>query len=284
MTECPPKLYKYVGSIDAVANLVAGKVKFTPVADLNDPFELNSFVDADAIARSLQTLRNEGCQQIHIDGLGNQQRLLRRLAPEYNHWPDGFVESVTPELLNLAYRMPAYDLTDALIAFFENVARKIRAEVGVLSLAANLDIVPMWGNYADKGKGFVVEFTGLDQVFDETDTGVLNCVKPVRYVDPFEGMTFDPRTTDRLFYDKKRPWAYECEWRVIRPLSDCYRAPSEGSLLLADIPPEHVTGIICGYNTPPEAVRTAQALGRAGNCAVGKAVLERASLRVEDLK
>lgn len=281
MTACPSKLYKYVGSVDAVANLVAGKVKFTPVADLNDPFELNSFVDADAVARSLETLRSEGCQQSHIGGLRNQERLLGRLAPEYNHWPAGFLESVTPELLDLAYGMPTYDLTDALITFFEGVARKIRAEVGVLSLAANLDIMPMWGNYADKGKGYVVEFTGLDQVFCETDTGVLNCVKPVRYVDPFEGMTFDPRTTDRLFYDKKRPWAYECEWRVIRPLSECYRAPSEGTLLLADIPPEHVTGIICGYNTPPESVRTARALGQTRPLSMSKAVLDRASIQVE---
>src|SRR5438067_2347432 len=124
MTESPSKLYKYVGSIAAVTNLVAGKVKFTPVADLNDPFELNSFVDADAIARSLQTLRIEGRQQSHVDGLRKQERLLRWLAPEYNRWPAGFIERATPDILNLAYGMPTYDLTDAVIAFFEDVDRK----------------------------------------------------------------------------------------------------------------------------------------------------------------
>jgi hypothetical protein len=122
----------------------------------------------------------------------------------------------------------------------------IRANVGILSVSERYDSLPMWAHYASLVKGFAVILEKLGQSFRGDETGSLNILKPIVYVDQFIGMTFDPSTQDRLFFSKLSDWSYEREWRVVTPLKAC-RQSSDGKLYLRQVDRLHVTGVICGW-------------------------------------
>ena len=236
------RLFKFVGSKNAVLNIARGSLKFTPIDELNDPTELIPMMDRLAVRSSLESLRLNGLTQHQYDWLVRQEALLDLLAPE---------EKVlnTPKTLTAANRMlsiSTYDNLDYMERKLFATIKSIRAKVGVLSLSERYDSLPMWAHYADLAKGFVVMFENLERTFVGDETGSLNLPKPVVYMEQFLGMTFDPSTQDRLFFSKLSDWSYEREWRVVTALNACRRS-SDGKLYLRDIDPLHLTGVISGW-------------------------------------
>jgi hypothetical protein len=134
----------------------------------------------------------------------------------------------------------------------------------------------MWAHYADLAKGFVVVLENLARSFKGDETGSLNVPKPVIYTEQFVGMTFDPSTQDRLFFSKLSDWSYEREWRVVTPLSVCYRSPDD-KLYLRDVDPLHLAGAICGWRAGADDVSSlAEELKRVNpNAKLVLAVLDR---------
>ncbi len=104
---------------------------------------------------------------------------------------------------------------------------KINENVGVLCLSETWNALLMWSHYAVVHTGIVLGFDSEDYYFRQADVTVLPTeIRPITYCDEiprFEG--FDPlgepeqllRLGDPFFY-KGPEWAYEREWRLLRPL------------------------------------------------------------------
>jgi hypothetical protein len=243
------RLFKFVGSKSAVLNIAKGTLKFTPLDELNDPTELTPVMDRAAVRASLESLRMNGLTQDQYDWLVRQDAVLDLLAPQ---------EKVlnAPKTLAEANRLLAistYDNLDYMERKLFATIESIRAKIGVLSLSERYDSLPMWAQYADLAKGFVVIFENLELSLKGDKTGSLNVPKPVVYTERFIGMTFDPSTQDRLFFSKILDWSYEREWRVVTALEACRRS-SDGKLYLYDVPPSHLAGVICGWRVGEEDI------------------------------
>lgn len=244
-------LYKFVGSKAAVQAIARGSLKFTQIAELNDPSELVPFMDRKAVYASLVTLRKSGYTTDQFEWLGRQAAILRLLSPEkYAH-----LRLPPIEQANQILASSTYDNLDFMETELLNTILLIRSRVGVLSLTTRFNSLPMWAHYGALAKGFVVRFEGLQNEFQDKTTGSLDVVKPVNYVEDLEGMTHDPSTQDHLFFSKFRDWSYECEWRVVSPLSSC-QLSIDGKMHLRCVSPSTVTGVICGWSVSDEEVHS----------------------------
>ena len=101
----------------------------------------------------------------------------------------------------------------------------------------------MWGHYADKHKGFCLEYD-VDKL-----TKKLKPLMPVIYTDkPFDASDIiDMRGIDDKFamfcpaLFKSKDWSYEKEWRILMP-------KSEADIKLYNIP-DAITGVFLGFKT-----------------------------------
>lgn len=240
-------LYKFVGDQTAVRAIASGSLKFTTIPELNDPSELVPRMDREAVLASLVTVRRNGYTPEQFEWLACQEAVLRLLSPETRV----LSRPPTVELANRTLALPVYDNLDFMERQLLETISLIRSRVGVLSLTARFDSLPMWAHYGALAQGYVIRFDGLDSEFPENSTGSLNVVKPVNYVEDLVGMTHDPSTQDNLFFSKFQDWSYEREWRVVSALSSC-QLSGDGKMHLRHISPSIVTGVICGWNVPED--------------------------------
>lgn len=244
-------LYKFVASPMAVRAMARGSLKFTKIAELNDPSELVPHMDREAVLESLIAVRSTGYTPEQFGWLGRQEALLRLLSPETRI----LSRPSTIELANRTLALPVYDNLEFMEQQLLKTITLIRSRVGVLSLTERFESLPMWAHYGALAKGYVVRFDGLGSEFPNDPTGSLNVVKPINYVEDFVGMTHDPSTQDNLFFGKFQDWSYEREWRVVSALSSC-QISDDGKMHIRYIRPSTVTGVICGWNAPDEEVRS----------------------------
>ncbi|MFH1805213.1 MAG: DUF2971 domain-containing protein [Pseudomonadota bacterium] len=237
------QLYKFVGTTEAVENLIQGHLKFTTILDLNDPNEMFSGCDKDSVEISKIKIRKTGYSDEQFKWLKHQEHMMQRLVPKMK-----FIKvPKTPKEATEYLRKEIYDNKNSLFEYQKNVVTKMHEKVGILSLSDSFDIIPLWAHYARNRAGFAVIFDNLDKAFLGDDTGSLNIIKPVEYLDELTGMTFDPTTQDRLFFSKRSAWSYEREWRVVLPLSACHKKPP--SLYIKTIDKSYISGVIFGDQT-----------------------------------
>jgi hypothetical protein len=272
-------LYKFVGSQMAVRAMAGGSLKFTTIAELNDPSELVPHMDREAVLASLVTMRMSGYTPEQFEWLGCQEALLRLISPETRV----LSRPSTIDQANRTLALPVYDNLDFMERQLLKTISLIRSRVGVLSLTERFDSLPMWAHYGALAKGYVIRLDGLDSEFPKDPTGSLNVVKPVNYVEDLVGMTHDPSTQDNLFFSKFRDWSYEREWRVVSALSSC-QLSANGKMHLRYVRPSIVTGVICGWNAPDEDVRSLVAeLSTNPHLEMFVASLERGRVRLQSL-
>jgi len=244
-----PTYYKFISDADAAQFLFQGAIKFTPVAELNDPSELMPNVLLEEVKSSLARLRKQGYNDDDLHYLRAQGHLLKQLAPRFQ------AVSIpgTKEQATALIRSPFYDSISLLERLLDDTAREISSKVGVFCLSRRYDSLPMWAHYAGNAAGLVVEFADLEGVFPGDVTGVLRRPVAVRYDRHVWGVTFDPQSHESLFFAKFPDWRYEEEVRVVLPLTDCRRkAFGEKVLYAYDIPRSCVKRAILGWRMPPE--------------------------------
>jgi len=61
-------LYKFIADPDALAVLLKGIVRFTPIPELNDPSELVPTLNPDEVRASLERLRRDGNARTSLGG------------------------------------------------------------------------------------------------------------------------------------------------------------------------------------------------------------------------
>ncbi|WP_333583783.1 DUF2971 domain-containing protein [Rivihabitans pingtungensis] len=252
-----PALYKFLGNPAIAHSVLAGSIKFTPIAELNDPAELNPTLNREAVMASLSRLREIGYSQDDLIYLRRQEAVLQALSPSAQavHVPS------TPEEATRIIQSPFYDSTSTLERLLSKTARDIASNVGLFCLSRRFDSLPMWAHYAANATGFAVEFTDLESEFTGDATGVLRQLREVTYAQEIEGVTFDPKSHESLFFSKYMDWSYEQEARVVLPLADCRQHIHDQSILyLYDLPTKFIRRVILGWNinrTSVDVVRDA---------------------------
>ena len=237
-------MYKFIGDIGAAPFLLDGILKFTPIAELNDPSELIPRVSTTAIERSRQIIIANGYTAGDVAMIGKEESLFQRLAPECQVIP----APKTIERANQQIRSPFYNDTTRVVQLLNRVAQVMSPRVGLLCLTRRFDSLPMWAHYANNAAGYAIEFQNLDDVFTGDETGVLNELIPISYTDTAMGVTFKPGSYVSLFTSKYPDWKYEQEERVILPLSDLDEHElNESSIFTMNVGKPMIKRVILGW-------------------------------------
>ena len=151
-------LYKFIAGLDAAKYLLNGVVKFTPIAELNDPSELIPEMDPEAVVSSLRRMRDTGYSDEDMRHLRHQGKLLQALAPRFQAVRVPQSKSVASRLI----RSPFFYSTERLNRLLQETAQEMSSKVGLFCLSERFDSLPMWAHYAANATGLAVEFRALE--------------------------------------------------------------------------------------------------------------------------
>ena len=271
MAQLPAKLYKYVHP--SLTTIFKNNcIRFTQPAYLNDPFELRLVLDKGLSDEDIdeflnpEQYRTEWSQQRIKEAILNEvSKNLGSNASklEKNPTAKNLVDDLAGKLAINLIGQPLESFLPSQRSMLENTStalplilrKQLHLKTGVLSLTEENDNLLMWAHYADSHRGFVLEFDPEHTFFDLVGKSGETALRPVEYGPrPRLKSLFDERIKGdflQLFCIKSDYWAYEKEWRVIRPLenSDCPDENREQGIHLFRFPPDCITGIVLGMNT-----------------------------------
>jgi hypothetical protein len=211
----PDILYKYLPPerLDVLSN---GLIRYTQFGAFNDPFDGQPHFTAlstdddlkerfakifpDEIRRSYDSLSSELKAQLPY---GTFYETAVRL-----------IQQASPSILENASAM-----TPHLQAWLRE---RLDMHIGALSLSEVVDNVLMWTHYSSAHKGFALGFDAghpyLNARLSEVDE--FRYLRRVEYRNERPNAPFSDLTGIEMFLVKSTDWAYEKEWRIMRPLED----------------------------------------------------------------
>jgi hypothetical protein len=94
--------------------------------------------------------------------------------------------------------------------------------IGALSLSEVADNVLMWTHYSSAHKGFALGFDARHPYFNArlSEIDEFRHLRRVEYRSERPNAPFSDLTGIEMFLVKSTDWAYEREWRIMRPLED----------------------------------------------------------------
>lgn len=211
----PAMLFKYLPPerVDVVAK---GLLRYTQLGAFNDPFD----------------------GRPHMTALGTDAELresLARIIPEENRRAyDTLSEDVKTQIpfeafsalaISIAaHGTPSFmdqmrELAPSFQAWFHS---KMDEYVGVLSLSILPDNILMWSHYSGGHTGFVLGFDAQHLYFNGklSESDELRHVREVIYREERTQAPMTAMDGVEMFFVKSTHWAYEKEWRILRPLED----------------------------------------------------------------
>jgi hypothetical protein len=238
-------LYKYVTFHRAQLFLTTGQIRLTQPSDFNDPFELHP---------EFQLMSREDIAALPpaLDEKDEIVEGMRQLTPEAMR---RMMSAVVPHLARMApthQRFPG-----ASFAIDNNAVGRdyYDQHFGVLSLTETPDNLLMWAHYADNHRGVVVGFDEASPFFQgpEIVAGLLR-LNRVEYNQKRPVLSVSTRDNPKVFLRKSTEWAYEKEWRLIRPLNEAETSIArDGSapLCLFGVPKDAIQLVITGSQMVP---------------------------------
>lgn len=259
----PPRyLYKYL-SAERVGNVLeGGTVRFTPLMNTNDSFEVRATFDKVAGPKFLSMLKDQ------IDSLWSRDfakslikelleargvsfvsadALLDALDAKY----DGdFLTGFRAEMGTYSDQVvaPAFNTPERVWQFVENIGKQLLC----FSLSERMDSAPMWAHYADNNSGFVVAFDTRSEWFTCREDGTKGRLQRVAY---FDGKVEEPlQNVQAALVSKTADWAYEREWRLYAKEAQIDKIVGSPSDLihLINFPSDIVDRVILGPRTSDE--------------------------------
>lgn len=236
--EVPVSLFKYSTQVTLDRFLDNLCVRFTPPADLNDPFEFGLVSDENPLDLvsdpELVSPANAKFRASLLKTYGKSSILQERLTPQQ------FLARIASDPAKLADLARSYQAaTDKAVPEFWAAYRHRN---GVFSTTTEGDHVLMWSHYGDYHRGFRMELDPLAAFTNASGTPIA----PVRvvYRDDLPASKVDHLPNPALY--KHTHWTYEAEWRYVRDVEK--DPPSQGSvdLRLYPVNPEAVKSITFG--------------------------------------
>ncbi|MEW6450061.1 MAG: DUF2971 domain-containing protein [Pseudomonadota bacterium] len=242
-------------------------IKFAHKDDLNDPFELSRrwqkfgcpFTDAifdkyvrkrvEAGLNDIGVITRKFREYAKRQGMSlSRQQARRWLASREGKERIAVEQKVASEQVSmLASTFPKL--------FREHEGKFIDSfamATGILSLTENPCSADMWREYANEGRGFVLEFDADHKFFSHTtDDGITRkLLRKVFYRDDrIEDFWKNPHY---LFLVKETKWAFESEWRMIKSLDQCRKTvlTNGRSIYLLDAPAGLIKSVSFGSKFP----------------------------------
>lgn len=238
-------LYKFIGSKAALKPILNGKLKFSTIKELNDPTELIPFFDREIVMKSLYEKRKKGYKESDLKLLKYQEEVLAALSPTTM----ALKSPKTVEAANATLHLPIYDNLEFLEKQLKKTTKSVIDCTGVLCLTTRINSLPMWAHYANNANGYAVEYSKLEEVFNNEKESVFGNLVKVEYQENRATMTFEPDTFRGMFFSKFDDWSYENEIRVVLPLRQC---ELQDNLHLKTISKNHIKSIILGWRMSEE--------------------------------
>jgi Protein of unknown function (DUF2971) len=232
-------LYKYF-SIARRDVLERQLVRLTQPGDFNDPFELHPSYDLMSKA-DIAALPEAPGQE------GTPGPKMRILTPEAMQ---AMFAAVLPglqkQIAQRAGQEGAYVIDNNRLA-----QATFDSKFGILCLTEHPDSLLMWAHYANNHNGFVIQFDETHELFAPIahEGQVLQLTK-VEYSAQRPVLSYSSINSTSVYYRKSPEWAYESEWRIIKPLSGACSilAHPEYPRCLFELPSAAVKGVIVGLS------------------------------------
>jgi hypothetical protein len=254
MLPVPDRLFKYV-TFDRLNVLRGQCIRFTQPAALNDPWEFKPYLE--------KLLSDDWLETRLFEPIFDRpaEEVLAE-CPSLDIEPGALTELFAHLHTQMSEKIDDFN-SEAVKGFIELLGNSF----GILSLTTRRDNDLMWAHYAADHTGMVLEFDtrhdffNLPQIEDEDFTGA----QPVAYspdrptlknIDHFLDPSYkaDVKTWEPFILTKSQSWAYEDEWRMIRPLKSADKTistdkggkPLDNPIHLFTLPIACVTGLILG--------------------------------------
>lgn len=245
MVATPHTLYKYLPE-SRIDFFDRPKLRFTPITELNDPFE-SSFVytsveNPESLAKEFANavdgknsilsmfwqlpveLRSKAAEELIKSDpdkadfiksiIFDRNSLEAKIATEYLRFPEN-KEAIQSTLAGMLSSPIFRGATSATMRFIDH---------GILSLSQDPQNILMWSHYASNHKGLVVGLnTQNAMLFEKVSSlyGMPRQIKKVTYSPnrPTGGLVMDANSLQRTheinWYTKNECWGYEQEWRIL---------------------------------------------------------------------
>lgn len=215
MDSLPRTLYKYLAPerVDVVSKRL---LRYTQLGAFNDPFEGRPHISA---------LAPEGEARDTLQGLmpSEIQRAYDRLPTEVRAHLSHAAFARLAEQLAAAREPEALALFSELTPLIKTMMfQKFDEMIGVLSLSEVPDSLLMWSHYAASHTGLVLGFDPRHPYFNQAKgpKDELRHLRRVMYRETRPQGAMTALEGIDMFLVKSGHWAYEREWRVLRPLMD----------------------------------------------------------------
>lgn len=226
------------------------KIRFSQHKALNDPFEMKPYFEGLASNSFLTQFFNASWQAFGEEALKAIDGIIPDILKD-EHYKSAMQQSKHEnpgiDLLLSTHKEKMPELRNVVFTTFNE-------GIGALCLTGKRDSLTMWAHYANNYKGFAIEFDGKHKFFrtEGGSIGKLGCVQKVSYSKERPNQaSFTDLSLAEIFFLKSKDWAYEKEWRMLRPLpvedtNKVFRDADGQPVYLFSFPPECVTGVIFG--------------------------------------
>jgi len=243
-------LYKYTKFQHFLSIVERGTLAFPLVSQLNDPCE-SSIESALSHLRTLERL----------------PPLAHKPVVEYRvgQFKDVGINPLYDESLPKIEENRRRAGQNEGLKRLERVLEHFRDKVGVLSLTADPANAVMWAHYADQSRGVCVgiefdrpgfeSYRPSEPFYEEFATVFRMGQVAYRKIRP--GLQTDVDTATYIhdaFFTKFEDWAYEREWRLLRPHRDCLNVPGV-PVALYQIPAGCIAHVVMGLDMSEDNAR-----------------------------
>jgi len=261
-------MYKYISSEVAPLFSATLRVRFTQPGALNDPFEFRPLIDFESTANEIRDLVSAGLFK-RFDTADDFLAYIEKLQATDPKYPATVVpiqvfrkmvaadpklgQKVISELEKHRVEvMNSFDTKVKWETIWEDFRQSFGQSVGIFSLTEDPVNPLMWSHYASEHYGIVVEFDDNDPWFNQrvSPADDLRHLVKVSYVQNPHPRTWKQLDGFDVLYTKNSEWAYEREWRIIRPLKD--GTETKPGIVCFDVPATAVSSIIFGCRTHPD--------------------------------
>jgi len=255
IADLPTSLFKYFGPdrLDAISNQL---LRFTPLGDFNDPFEgrpeITSLTTNDEAISIFDEIASEELKNI------------------YDKMPKSFKETTSyTEFLSVAraeIQIEKQGILNTAQSFTPLISNLINGKLdeilGVLCFSEVPDGLLMWAHYGSSHTGFALEFDSSHSYFHQqiSSEDEFRQLRRVSYKEARPSTNLAAMSATDLFLVKSGHWAYEREWRMMRPLVDATKSldkkPYPVHLYL--YPAQTLKSIIIGARATCETIKHIQ--------------------------
>lgn len=251
--DVPRRLYKYFVP-DRVDCLESATLRYSPLCAFNDPFEgrpdISELTPADEL---LSALRAETSLQARssYDELNDSQKAKISF--------DAYLTAFEKKLIGLQENLLSF-YKDTSVEMKRRILASMDTQVGALCLTEESDNLLMWPHYAASHEGFVVEFDAHHDHFhsQRSPEDEFFRLRRVSYRGSRPNLDLKDLNGINLFLVKSNDWAYENEWRVLRPLAQADRRIETHPypIDLFSFPRDAVKSVILGARVSPDTIAT----------------------------